>query len=287
MHERRIFINLDVLRHESLKDLPKGFVISLDNETSHYLSRVLRLRAGNTVIVANSECSSTESAEIYLTKIDSNTTLTVLERCQEEGVDPSSFAVHTIALALSKGDTIEYVIEKGVELGVSRILLWKSERSIPVYKTENDLSKKLNRWRKIALSAAQQSGRVLLTTIEFASSAVDATQVLSKQESNNNNKTLICSLAPDATPVSWIMQKHLALSNQSPLSSLRYNVIIGPEGDLSPDEEEIFRTALFEPITLGNRRLKVDTAAIFAIAMIESTISTMRVVEVAQSLRQK
>lgn len=275
-HERRIF--LDIAKYKT-----SSGEISLPEDMKHYLFSVLRIKEGDDVIVGDRTYAPanypTEQHEpehsdatvpppkIYKTRATNSHTLMILS---EMNAYEQPHAVICIAAAHAKGDTNDIIIEKSIELGVSHIAIWQSNRSIPILRNQADRDKKIKRWRKIAASAAQQSGRSIVPDISFFSSAADLRQYLLKYYVRTNHSTLICSLSSRAIPVSKLSEK-LGCNHEPPPC---FSVIIGPEGDFTPDEEEHFLEGKAIPISLGQRRLKVDTAAISAIAMLDVLFST-------------
>lgn len=274
-HERRIF--LDIAKYK----ISSG-ELSLPEDVKHYLFSVLRIKAGDDVIVGDrtysppdiqnqhnqpdNSSATVPPPRIYRTRATNAQTLTILS---EVNAYEPPHAVICVAPALAKGDTNEIIIEKSIELGTSHIAIWQSSRSIPLLRHQSDIDKKIKRWRKIAEAAAQQSGRSLVPDVSFFSSATNLLKHLLEHTRHINHSLLVCSLSSNAIPVRKLSDK-LGSDHESPPI---FSIIIGPEGDFSPDEEEHFLEGKAIPISLGQRRLKVDTAAISAIAMLDVLFS--------------
>jgi len=272
-HERRVF--LDTRKHK----LDTGN-FSLPEDIKHYLFSVLRIKEGDDVLVGDSTYSPHHISSlqeqpfeilptIYTTKVTSEQTLRILSTVNTEEYPQ---AVTCVAPALAKGDTNDIIIEKSIELGTSHIAIWQAARSIPSIKNENEIQKKLQRWRKIAQSAAQQSGRAFIPSVTFFSSATQLLQYLISQSKNLSHSVLLCSLNPNAVPVRNLSER-LPFKRDEIRS---FAIIIGPEGDFSTEEETFFLNGGAIQISLGERRLKVDTAAISAMAMLDTLFSMPR-----------
>jgi 16S rRNA (uracil1498-N3)-methyltransferase len=274
-HERRIF--LDIAKYK----LTSG-ELSLPEDVKHYLFSVLRIKEGDEVTVGDrtyspaslptqqnqpdNDNSPAPHPKIYKTRATSSHTLKILS---EITAHEPPHAVICVAPALAKGDTNDIIIEKSIELGIAHIAIWQSNRSIPVLRNQADIDKKIKRWSKIAAAAAQQSGRSLVPNISFFSSAADLLESLFKHNIRADHSLLICSLSSNAVPVGNLSKKLDTNENQPRC----FSIIIGPEGDFTPEEEERFLEGKAIPISLGQRRLKVDTAAISAIAMLDVLFS--------------
>jgi 16S rRNA (uracil1498-N3)-methyltransferase len=204
----------------------------------------------------------TPNPKIYKTRATNTQTLTILS---EIDAHEPPHAVVCVAPALAKGDTNDIIIEKSIELGISHIAIWQANRSIPSLRNKTDVDKKLGRWRKIAAAAAQQSGRSLVPEVSFFSSATHLLQHLLEHTVRINHSLLLCSLNSNAIPVTRLSKKLESIQDQQHC----FSIIIGPEGDFSPEEEQYFLDGKAIPVSLGQRRLKVDTAAISAIAMLD------------------
>jgi 16S rRNA (uracil1498-N3)-methyltransferase len=281
-HERRIF--LDVAKCRTSSD-----ELSLPEDVKHYLFSVLRIREGDEIIVGerkyysanvpteqsdspdDSSSSSSGGAtgtapRVYKTRATTVQTLTIVS---EIDAKEPSHAVICVAPALAKGDTNDIIIEKSIELGISHIAIWQSKRSIPLLRNQTDVDRKLQRWRKIAAAAAQQSGRARVPDISFLSSAAHLLRHLCESTNEENHSLLLCSLSQQAVPLRKLSEKLGPLHEPPPC----FSVIVGPEGDFSPEEEELFLKGKAFAISLGQRRLKVDTAAITAVAMLDVLFS--------------
>jgi 16S rRNA (uracil1498-N3)-methyltransferase len=246
-HERRVFVDLKV-------EVMVGEELTLPPQTVHYLFKVLRLRAGSPVVAVSHNTGwllDCEAAPPH--------SITVIAK---RPLERENLRTSSLAVALSKGSTNETVLQKGVELGVSHFNIWSSEHSVVKINNPEDLLKKMARWSKIIEAAACQSGRSSLPSLSFAPSIENLIQELTTNK-GPQDRLLVCSLSEDAKNVAeldWFEG--------------RAHVVVGPEGDLTKHEEDALRQADFLPISLGSTRLKVDTAAIAAVSLIEGALLT-------------
>jgi 16S rRNA (uracil1498-N3)-methyltransferase len=158
----------------------------------------------------------------------------------------------TVAQALPKGQKMDFVIEKLTELGAAAIIPMRTERTI----VSGAALQKVDRWRRLAKTAAAQCGRQSIPRIEDVR---DFSEVLSTFD------------AYDRVLLPWELAQHQPLRTQLP--QLLENagtvlVLIGPEGGFSHAEAESARAAGAQLISLGRRILRTETAALVALAII-------------------
>jgi len=212
---------------------------------AHYLRNVLRLQAGDRLELLDGTGRVHEAEIVSLTK--SQARVKIIKSHQAE-TEPEVKV--TLAQALPKGQKMDFVIEKSVELGVNRI--------IPVL-TERTISKntKLDRWRKLAKEAAEQSGRAIIPEV---TELTNFSAVL-KLKSPSNLALLL-----------WELEKARTL--KSVLSDnliLRYSdilILIGPEGGFSRTEVEQAQALGWQTVSLGKRILRTETAGLAVLANI-------------------
>jgi 16S rRNA (uracil1498-N3)-methyltransferase len=153
----------------------------------------------------------------------------------------------TLALALLKGSKIDLVIEKATELGVTRVVLFHSTRALG-----GSGRGRLERWRRIAISAAKQCGRERVPEI----AGPETLEVITRRPAELR---LVCWEAA---------QDQAAPSPRSRISSLL--VVVGPEGGFDDAEVDLLQHSGFRPISLGPRILRGETAAIVASALAQA-----------------
>lgn len=167
----------------------------------------------------------------------------------------TSLPLHLL-LAVFKFDHMEWAIEKATELGVARItpvLARRTEKHLAEAAT-----KRVERWRRIALEAAKQSRR---TCIPEISNPAPLKQALAAETSETK---ILLSEVEQSTPLAQALASH---------PSGTVALAIGPEGGWTSDELALFPGHGWQPVTLGPRILRAETAAIAAIAIASSVLS--------------
>ncbi len=170
----------------------------------------------------------------------------------------------TLAVCPTKNnERFEWFVEKAVELGVDRIVPLIGDHSErKVYKTE--------RAKRIALSAAKQSLKAAVPEIAEPVSVRDFIRALSDSGTATSGLRLIAYCFEGERPRISIKEA-LATVSGSSLAQPDITVLIGPEGDFSPEEATLALEAGFLPIHLGSSRLRTETAALAAVAAVSFT----------------
>lgn len=234
-----------VSRFYTRQTLAEGASISLDEETAHYIARVLRLGPG---------------AELFLFNGDGNEYHARLEEVDKKQMrvevghaeQPKRESPLRIILGqgISRGERMDFVLQKSVELGVSTITpLWTLRSQVRL--SGKRLDKRLCHWRGIVRSASEQSGRVVLPDLNDACTLSDWCHEASE--------TCRLVLDPQAT----------VTLGELPTAT-NVCILIGPEGGLDAGEIAIAETAGFQRVSLGPRVLRTETAALAALAALQT-----------------
>jgi len=165
----------------------------------------------------------------------------------------------TLAQAVPKGKNMDLIIQKATELGVSRIVPLLSERTA-VRLDEKEARKKREKWQQIVIEAAKQCGQNWLPEV--------AAPVAPKQfftELGRYETRLIASLQDDAQSFQTVFTDFREHHGRQPASAL---VLVGPEGDFTPAESSLARSAGCIPVTLGPIVLRAETAAIYSLSVL-------------------
>lgn len=226
-------------------DLNPGQTLTLPPDAAHYLRHVLRLKPGHTLILFNGKGGEYTATLSQCQK--TKTTLTINDHQPIERESPLNL---TLAQAIAKPEHMDYAIQKAVELGVTTIIPLLTERSVPIEK--HRIPKREQHWQKIIQSACEQCGRNRLPDLQ-------PTQTLTHWLSQPQTGTKLLFI-PDA---------------QNSLSSLKpqtqtITLLIGAEGGLTPEEIQMTQQKDYQPITLGPRILRTETATIITIALCQS-----------------
>lgn len=224
--------------------------ISLNPEDVNHAYRVLRLRKGSAVVVADGQGSAFHG--VIGSIGPQAVTAWLVEPAQI--VEPSLQI--TLLQSLAKGEKMELITRQAVELGVSCFVPVVTERSIPRLPESREAGR-LERWRKIARAAAAQCRRAGLPRVEPVCSF---TQVLER-------------IPAHTAIVPWEQEKKQGLGElllkTHPEDGPVY-LFIGPEGGFSLDEIEALTAAGAVTVHLGPRILRTETAAATALTMVQS-----------------
>lgn len=242
MSVRRFMIN-----SQAIQD---GYA-TFDGDIYRHMVRVLRMGPGDLVQLSD-EAGTTYSGTInhvasekVTVKIDSSRP--VLQS------DFSAPAI-TICQALPKGDKTDLILQKGTELGAHAFMLFGGRRSVAKIR-DDQRDSKLERWNRITAEAARQCGRSDIPGVGWRPDAVEAADgsnqelrlILWEEERNRSLKDVISTI-------------------EKPLSVV---VAIGPEGGFDPLEVHHFTQRGFQPVSLGSRILRTETASIAILSVIQ------------------
>ena len=223
-----------------------GETVVLTGENAQH-AKVLRLKAGEEVLVCDGQGMECRCS---VDSVGSEVVLTVLERRQS--TTEASVRV-SVYMAFPKSDKLEHVIQKATELGAYEIVAFPSARCISK-PDDKSLKKKLERWQKIAASAAEQSGRGAIPEVIVLNSFASALERAAKAD----------------LPLMFYENEH-ATTLRMALESKNFvtvSLLTGPEGGLEEKEVEHARAAGLQVCTLGSRILRCETAPLFALSAV-------------------
>ena len=234
---------------------------TLTGDQAAHLARVLRATPGQIYdIVANGFLHRAEITEI--TAGGKGEDHVVQFNLHEELSAEAALPLHLL-LAVFKFDHMEWAIEKSTELGIARIT------PILARRTEKHLAqssaRRVERWRRIALEASKQSRR---TDIPEIADPVALKSALAQEKSPTR---ILLSETEQQTTLSAALQDSLR-PTASEAASQSTAIAIGPEGGWTPEEMSLFTLHQWQPVTLGPRILRAETAAIAAIAIASANL---------------
>ena len=234
----RFFVTAEELQ----QDFP-----TLTGENAQH-AKVLRLKAGEEVLLCDGE-----GREALCTVSDFDKDFCRV--CVTERRDSATEAAVRVSvyMAFPKADKLEHVIQKATELGAYEIVTFPSARCIS-RPDDKSIRKKLERWQKIALSAAEQSGRGRIPRVVVLDSFSQALSRAAQAE-----KALLFYEHEEATTL------HMALSSDR---FTTVSLLTGPEGGLEEKEVEQARQAGLQVCTLGRRILRCETAPLCALSAV-------------------
>ncbi len=220
---------------------------------AHQIGRVLRLRPGDEIELLDN------SGALYAARITEITRASVAAEIVERRLPKTEPPVGVeLYQALLKGQKMEWVLQKGTEIGISRFVPVLSERCIS-RPSAGDMADRLERWRTIVREAAEQSGRAILPNV--------APLV-------NLGEACVSARQADLTVMAWEEERTtslkdlLAQTEQKRGRPARVALLIGPEGGFSGTEAERAKTAGAQIAGLGPRILRAETAAIVAATVV-------------------
>ncbi len=158
-----------------------------------------------------------------------------------------------LAQALAKGEKMDLVVQKAVELGASRVVPFASERAVPRLDARRGTSR-AERWRRIAQEAARQSGRADVPQVD---APIGWEELFSLAHEEPDRRPLL--LDPD--------ERELRLGAASSGVS-RLLLVVGPEGGFSPEERQRAVSSGFLPVALGPFVLRTETSGLAALAVV-------------------
>ena len=227
------------------EELQAAFLVLTGENAQH--AKVLRLKNGEEVLACDgqgNECLCTVS------DVSPGQISLVVNSRQES--DSEARVKVSVYVAYPKADKLEHVIQKATELGAYEIIAFPSARCIS-RPDEKSLKKKLERWQKIAASAAEQSGRGRIPQVLTLASYAEALQRASAAD-----KALLFYENERATTLK------MALEGEYTTVSL----LTGPEGGLEEKEVQQAVTAGLQVCTLGKRILRCETAPLCALSAV-------------------
>lgn len=226
-------------------DLQTGQRLSIEGSAGNHVARVLRLRVGDALTLFNGQGEYGGSIQ----EMRRDTVLVnVLEQREVERESPCQLI---LVQGISRGERMDWVIQKATELGVSQISPVFTERSV-VNLDEKQASRKIQHWRSVAIAACEQSGRNRVPDI---TPPLDLYDLLER----------------GSTPGSALLLSPRASMRMAdvPSAEAGATVLIGPEGGLADVEQETAIRSGFTPVRLGPRVLRTETAAVCALTLLQ------------------
>lgn len=232
------------LRFFSPTPLTIGQSTSLSENAAAHAIRVMRLKTGDTLTLF---CGDGHDYLCQLSSVEKKSAIVdVLSRAEVHNESPLTIR---LLQGISSGDRMDYTLQKAVELGVNEIYPLSTERSVS--KLSGDRAeKRVEHWQGVVIAACEQSGRAVVPKVHAPLTLAQWLAQHTAQDSlnillNPIGAKRLAELDKPATPI---------------------NLLIGPEGGLSPAEIALATQHQFQSIVLGPRILRTETAALTAIA---------------------
>jgi 16S rRNA (uracil1498-N3)-methyltransferase len=231
--------------------------IVLSEDESAHLTRVLRLRAGARVLVFDGRGHQRAGVIAASTK-----TRATIDLDETVPAAPEPAVALTLAQAALKGDKMDEVIRDATMMGVAVIRPLVTARTV-VPRAAVDQARTRDRWSRVALASAKQSGRAVVPVIAPAWTLSELVADAATAETRNVGAAEpVCRLLL-AEPATQTPGR--ALPSEPPASAL---IAVGPEGGWAPEEVEQALAAGFLPLTLGARTLRAESAPLAALSVL-------------------
>lgn len=216
----------------------------LDGDEAKHLTQVLRIQPGATITVFD---GSGNHAEARVLSVSKQRVDLMLELAESK---PTPLPEITLAQAIPKGKNMDWIVQKAVELGVSRI-----QPLVTRHTMVSPGDEKAEKWRRTALEACKQCAQFTLPLIE---DPLPFGEWISKPDPSELR--LIASLAENPQNFRETLSAYPNLEGVT--------ILIGPEGDFTSQELEAALAAGYVPVTLGDLVLRVETATLFCLSAI-------------------
>lgn len=227
--------------------------ITIVGEDVKHIKNVLRKQVGDSIEICNQETGNTYKCEITEIK-EQEIVNTIIEK-KASIEDKIKVDIYQ---GLPKADKMELIIQKSIELGANAIIPVEMKRCVVKLDSKTE-SKKIERWQKIAESAAKQSGRNTVPEIRRMVKVEDITKL-----KNEYASIIVCYENEKENYIKKELLKLKELDNPE----MRIAIVIGPEGGLEEKDVEYLKQNGAVIVTLGNRILRTETVALNLLSII-------------------
>lgn len=224
--------------------------IPLTPADAHHVANVLRLKAGDPIMV----CDGKGGEALGELSGARDGRLTV--RARSRTIRPVAPVLYSLVQAVPKGSRMDWIVEKATELGVWSVTPVMTRRGVVRLDGERAIERQ-RRWQRICVEAARQCRTAWIPRID---PIVTLEEWLGRPQGIET--VLVGALEPPRTPLAEAVRAAAARSVKS------VALIIGPEGDLSPEEMAAARQAGAIPVGFGDRVLRVETAALYGLCVL-------------------
>ncbi|MDP4083459.1 MAG: 16S rRNA (uracil(1498)-N(3))-methyltransferase [Bacillota bacterium] len=223
----------------------------IDEEDRHHIVKVMRMDVGGRIICAD---PSGKVAECEIEEITDESVIVHIVQWKNENSELPIYI--TIASGLPKGDKLEWIIQKGTELGASQFLPFTAVRSVVKW-DEKKAAKKVERWQKIAKEAAEQSHRSIVPEV-FSPQSLKSLL----EKSKNYDYKVVAFEEESRSGEASVFSSTLHKMNKGDSLLL----LFGPEGGLAKEEIKLLNEYGFALCGLGPRILRTETAPLYALS---------------------
>ncbi|NOX76869.1 MAG: 16S rRNA (uracil(1498)-N(3))-methyltransferase [Gammaproteobacteria bacterium] len=230
--------------------LATGQIVELNAQATAHLTRVLRLRVGDALVVFNGEEGGEYAARVR--EVGRRAASIDVGEFVDGG--PESPLELVLVQGISRGERMDYTVQKAVELGVSRIVPVLTERTVVNLKGDR-VTRRREHWQSVVNSACEQSGRNRVPVVAEPLALADYFKVCESSPSSGLGLVLHHRAGAGLAGMS---------SPQGPVT-----LLVGPEGGLSGGEITRAEDVGFLPLRLGPRVLRTETAAVASLAVLQ------------------
>jgi 16S rRNA (uracil1498-N3)-methyltransferase len=214
----------------------------LNKDDLYHILTVMRMKTGDSIEVVYNE-------EVYICELSITDIVEVIVKNKEESNNINDVE-KVLIIPLLKEVKMDLILQKSTELGISKIIPVIMERSI--IKLKDKELKKIERWNKICKEASEQSKRVNIPIV---------TEVKTLKELENiDGLKIVCSTKEKDYTIKKYLNDNKGYD--------KINIVIGPEGGISPKEEEYLNSIGFESISLGENIMRVETVPMYILSII-------------------
>lgn len=234
-------------------DLSSGNSLQLPRDAAHHVARVLRMQAGDALLLFDGKGHQHHAVILAIKGVE----VCVSIGDAQTDVAESPLAI-TLVQGISRGERMDWALQKATELGVTHIIPVLTHRSVVKLDAAQAL-KKQEHWQGIVVSACEQSGRSVVPVVELP-------RTLARYVEQPAPEALRLVLDP--------LAEHSLHSLPETLNHIE--LLIGPEGGLSDEEIALAKQHGFAAVRLGPRVLRTETAAVAALAALQTLRGDLR-----------
>ena len=234
------------------ENLKIGITVKLGDNAAAHATRVLRLEISDEIVLFNGDGNDYTCAITSIKTKSKNSEVLAIVKSFVKVTNESPLNI-TLLQGISSGDRMDYTIQKAVELGVKNIVPIVTTRSVVKLSPER-AQKRLEHWQSVVHAACEQSGRAFVPTV---AAPLTLSAWLASNTHSNSTRILL-------NPIGAMRLAEL------PKSTGNIELLIGAEGGLSQTEIDTALSQGFKSIVLGARILRTETAALTAIAAMQT-----------------
>ncbi|MFJ8063057.1 16S rRNA (uracil(1498)-N(3))-methyltransferase [Psychrobacillus sp. NPDC096426] len=239
-------------RYFTNEPLEENNTVTISGEDAHHMIQVMRMSSGDEVYVV-------AGGKTYTMTIIEGTSKSVLLQIKETHEQSNEMPVKvSIVCGLPKGDKLELITQKATELGMHTLYPLEAKRSIVKWDKQKN-EKKIARLQKIAKEAAEQSHRSFIPLIHKPISLTELLEI---------SKSYDVKFVADEEDAKLIKRQKFADQLKKVYDKQSILIVFGPEGGLDRQEVQLLLENKFQPIALGPRILRTETAPLYALAAI-------------------